>query len=101
MRESKSHKTTARRIAKKYNTEYNEGKGADIVTRRVAVEVEPAETLRDGMRQLRGYRKRVYIAGPNQEAVDKALEVTKGTTVGVMDKEGNIVKPSTRKRSRT
>jgi len=97
MPESKSHKTVANRIARKYNTEYNEGAGADIVTSQVAVEVEPPETMSDAMRQLRGYRKRVYIAGINQEAVEKALEITKGTTVGVMDSQGNILKRSTRK----
>jgi len=29
MAESRSHKTTANRIAKKMNTEYNNGKGVD------------------------------------------------------------------------
>jgi len=98
MPESKSHTTTANRIARKYRTEYTEGPGADISTSRVAVEVEPPDTVSDAMVQLRGYRKPVYIAGTNQEAVEKALEVTKGTSVGVMDNQGNIVKRSTRER---
>lgn len=98
MPESKSHKTTANRIASKYSTEYDKGAGADIQTSRVAVEVEPLESVSDGMRQLQGYRKSVYIAGTNQAAVDRALELTKGTTVGVMDSHGNIVKRSSRKK---
>jgi hypothetical protein len=48
------------------------------------------------MRQLRGYRKPVYVAGTNKGAVAKALEATKGTTVGVMDNQGNIIRKSTR-----
>jgi len=97
MPESRSHRATANRIAKKHKTQYNEGKGADILTPRIAAEVEPPESVADAMRQLRGYQKRVYIVGTNQEAVKKALEVTEGTTVGVMDNQGNIVKRSTRK----
>ena len=98
MPESKSHKTTSNRIARKYRTEYNKGAGADIQSSQVVVEVEPPESVSDAMRQLLGYRKSVYIAGTNQEAVNKALEVTKGSTVGVMDSQGNIVKRSTRKK---
>lgn len=98
MPESRSHKTTANRIARKYNTQYNEGQGADIQTSRIAVEVETPETVLDAKRQLQGYRKPVYIAGTNQEAVETALEITKGTTVGVMDNQGNILKKSARKK---
>ncbi len=98
MSESKSHKTTANRIAEKYKTDYNTGKGADIKTSKIAVEVETENTVNDGFRQLRGHNKPVYIAGTNKAAVDKALEATKGTTVGVMDNQGKIVKKSTRKK---
>jgi len=98
MTESRSHKTTANRIAKKMNTEYNNGKGVDINSTNATIEVETPETVADAPRQLRGHRGPVYIAGTNKEAVNKALETTKGTTVGVMDSQGNIVKPSTRKR---
>ena len=99
MPESRAHKTAANRIAQTYGTEYNDGPGADIQTSRLAVEVEPAETVSAAMAQLQGYRKPVYIAGTNQQAVEKALEITEGTTVGVMDSQGNIVKRSSRKRA--
>jgi hypothetical protein len=98
MYDSSSHDATARRIARTLNAEYTEGKGADIVTEGAAIEVEPPETIGDAMRKLRGYRKGVYIAGTNREALKKALEVTAGTTVGVMNNSGDIVKGSTRKR---
>lgn len=37
MSESKSHKTTANRIAKKYNTDYNNGKGVDVKSQRATI----------------------------------------------------------------
>ena len=98
MSETKSHKTTSNRIAKKYGVEYNDGKGVDIKSIRATVEVETPDTVNDALGQLRGHRGPVYIAGTNQEAVEKALETTKGTTVGVMDNQGKIVKRSTRKK---
>lgn len=97
MAESRSHKAAANRIARKFNTNYESQDGVDVVTDRIAVEVETPGTVADGVRQLRGHRKPAYIAGTNQEAVRKALERTEGTTIGVMDNQGRIVKRSTRK----
>ena len=98
MGSGRSHNIAAKRIARKYNTEYNEGRGPDINTPSVTIEVETPETVKDGIRQLQGFRKPVYIAGSNQQAVEAALAATDGTTIGVMDAQGNIVKKSTRKR---
>ncbi|MEK6556823.1 MAG: hypothetical protein AABZ14_00785 [Candidatus Margulisiibacteriota bacterium] len=61
------------------------------------VEVETAASMPEGLGQLRGHRGPVYIAGVNKEAVQKALDATANTTVGVMDNQGNIVKKSTMK----
>ncbi len=96
MAEDRSHKTTANRIAKKYGVDYNNREGVDIKSSRATIEVETPDTVSEATSQLRGHRGPVYIAGTNQNAVDKALEVTKGTTIGVMDNQGNIVKRSTR-----
>ncbi len=98
MPESRSHKTAANRIAQKLGAEYNDGEGVDVKSRRGTVEVETPETVADATGQLRGHRGPVYIAGTNQDAVDKALEVTQGTTIGVMDNQGKVVKRSTRKK---
>ena len=98
MPESRSHKITARRIANKLHTEYNNADGVDIKSKEATVEVETPETVSDAPGQLRGHRGPAYIAGTNKEAVNKALEVSKGTTIGVMDNQGNIIKPSARKR---
>jgi len=98
MAESRSHKATANRISQKYRTDYNNGKGVDIKSKKASIEVEIPETVADAPMQLRGHRGPVYIAGTNQDAVSKALDVTKGTTIGVMDNKGNILKSSTRKK---
>jgi hypothetical protein len=98
MTESRSHKTTANRIAKKFKTDYNSGEGVDIKSKRANVEVETLETVSYAPSQLRGHRGPSYIAGTNKAAVEKAIEATKGTTIGVMDNQGKIVKKSTRKR---
>lgn len=98
MSENRSHKTTANRIAKKYGTEYNDGKGVDIKSKKATIEIETAKTVAEALGQLRGHRGPAYIAGTNKEATDKALEVTNGTTIGVMDNKGDIIKSSTRKK---
>ena len=98
MSPSRSHDIASKRIATKLGTDYNKGAGPDINTPTKAVEVETEKTVEDGLRQLQGFKKSVYIAGSNQEAVNAALKATKGTTVGVMDAQRNIVKRSSRKK---
>lgn len=97
MAEDRSHKTTVNRLSKMFGTKPQE-KGADIQTNNLVIEVETEKTINEGISQLQGYKKRVYIAGVNKETVEQALDATKGTTVGVMDNQGNIVKKSTRKK---
>jgi hypothetical protein len=92
------HDKVAERIARSSGTDYNKGKGADVQTSSIAVEVETERTPSDGLQQLQGHRKPSYIAGTNPKAVEKAIEATEGTTVGVMDEYGNIVRRSTRRR---
>lgn len=98
MAESRAHLIASNRIAKKYGVEYNKGKGVDVRSKRATVEVETAGTVAEAPTQLKGHKGPVYIAGANQETIDKALEVTKGTTIGVMDSHGKVIKSSTRKR---
>ena len=78
--------------------DYNSGKGVDIRGKAKTVEVETPGTVGGTLGQLRGHRGPVYISGTNKAAVEKALEATKGTTVGVMGNQGNIVKSSSRKK---
>ena len=51
--ESKSNKTTANRIAKILQTEYNNGKGVDIKSTRATIEVETPETVVDAPSHLK------------------------------------------------
>lgn len=92
------HDDTAKRLARKEGVDYNRGQGPDVNSPRRAIEVETATTVRDGLRQLQGFKKPVYIAGASAKATKAALDATQGTTVGVMDPNGKIVKPSTRGR---
>ena len=96
MTESRSHLTTANRLAKKFNTEYNRGQGADIQTADFAIEVETPESIGDAGRQLQGYQIDVFVAGTNQDAVDRALERYKNSSIGVMNNQGEIIKRSSR-----
>ena len=96
MSESRSHRTTANRLAARYGAEYNTGPGADIKADGITIEVETPDTVADAGRQLQGHRGPVYVAGTNKEAVDRALDRFDDSTIGVMDNRGNIVKPSTR-----
>lgn len=92
------HDKTAESLASKEGVEYNKGQGPDVNSGRRAIEVETADTARDGLRQLQGFNKPVYIAGADAEATKAALEATQDTTVGVMNSQGKIVKRSTRRR---
>ena len=90
------HDIFAMRIAKKFGVEYNPGSGPDIETPKMTIEVETAHTVSDGYRQLRGYRKPVYIAGTDDLAILSAHAATMDCSVGVMDQNGNIRRPSSR-----
>ncbi len=93
-----THDKTALRIAKKQGATYNPGQGPDINTSRRAIEVASAGTIKGAMRRLRGFQKPVYMAGKDPSATKAALKAVEGTTVGVMDPNGNVLKRSTRKR---
>ena len=93
------HDTTARRIANKKGASYNRGKGPDIKTTRQVIEVETVNSIKDGARQLHRYRQSVYVAGADDAATKAAFEHYQGTTIGVMDPSGKIVRRSTRQKS--
>lgn len=94
------HDEVAKRIAKKQGTTYNRGKGADVGNSQRKIEVETTSTVGDAARQLAGYQKPVYVAGADAEATKKALQRYKGTTIGVMNSRGQILKRSTRGRKK-
>lgn len=92
------HDKTAQQIAQNKGASYNKGPGPDIKTSRQTIEVETPNTIGDAGLQLQGYRGPVYIAVTNDKDIPKAVKRYDGTTIGVMDPSGKVVKPSTRKR---
>ncbi len=95
--ETRSHKIVGNRLAKKFKTQYNCGHGADIKTQSIAIVVVAPHAFAHAPRLLQGHRKPVFMAATNKAAIKKALAFTQGTSIGVMDNHGKIIKPSTRK----
>lgn len=91
---NKAHTATANRIAKRYQAVYNDGDGIDIACDHMLIEVETTATIAEGVARLNGRSERAYVAVTNKEGVAEALRLTQGTSVGVMDPRGNIVKES-------
>lgn len=90
------HDKVAEKIAKAQGTKYESAEGPDINTPKFTVEVEINKNkFSEGIRQLRGFKKPVYLGVPD-DILNEALGRTKGTTIGVMNKRGKIVKRSTR-----
>ncbi len=92
------HDKTAEQIAENKGASYNKGPGPDVKTPRQTIEVETPNTIGDAGRQLQGHRGPVYIAVTDDKDIPKAVERYDGTTIGVMDSSGKVVKPSSRKR---
>ena len=78
MAESRSHKTTANRIAKKMNTEYNDGKGVAIKSTKATIEVETPETVGDALGQLQGHRARLILPARTKKPSIKLWRQQKG-----------------------
>lgn len=92
------HDDTAKRIADQKGADYNKGPGPDIKTQRQTIEVETSNTIGDAGRQLQGHKGPVYVAVTDDKDIPKAVERYDGTTIGVMNSSGKVVKPSSRKR---
>ena len=91
------HDKIAEQIAEKIGTEYKSHKGIDIVKDKV-IEVETkGNSLFQGLQQVIRSQKPRYLA-VNKPNIKNALEITKGTGVGVMGPTGRIIKKASRKR---
>ena len=93
------HDKTAQSIADQKGADYNKVPGPDIKTPRQTIEVETGNTIGDAGRQLQGHRGPVYVAVTDDKDIPKAVERYDGTSIGVMDSAGEVIKPSSRKRS--
>lgn len=93
---SSKHDQAAQRLANQLGTEYNRGKGPDVITKDQVTETETVNTIADAARQLSGFQKPAYVQGADPAATEKALEHYGDTTIGVRNPQGKIVKRSTR-----
>ena len=88
----------AKALAEKHGVKYNRGKGPDIRTEKITINVETVRTLGTACGRLRGFRGPVYVACANDADIEYAKDVIAGKTVGLMNNKGRILKRSTRGR---
>jgi hypothetical protein len=91
---NKAHTATVNRIVRRYGGREGLELNVDIQTSDRTIEVETEATIGRGVRQLKKLAGLVYLAVTNKEALPEALRATHGSHIGVMDPQGNIVKPA-------
>jgi len=92
------HDEIANKLAKKFKIEYKSDKGIDLVLKDKVIEVETKKSsLSQGIGHVVKSQKVRYLA-VNKINVSNALEVTKGTGVGVMGETGRIIKKASREK---
>ena len=91
---NKAHTATANRIARRYGCSVNVDGSPDIQAAELVVEVETSATVRKAIQRLQNFDRPAFVAVTNKEAILEALRYAQGTTVGVMDPHGEIVKQS-------
>lgn len=90
---NKAHTATVNRIAQRYGVEANLGDGPDIRADGTTIEVETTATIEAAIERLRNWPTTIYIAVTNKEGLREAMQLTAGTKIGVMDPQGEIVRP--------
>jgi hypothetical protein len=98
LRGNKAHATTVNRIVRRYRGKPGLDLSVDVQTPEGIIEVETEATISRGIRRLKTFRGPVYLAVTNREALPEALRATDGSRIGVMDPQGNIVRPSGQRR---
>jgi hypothetical protein len=93
-RVNKAHTATVNRIIRRYAGASAWDINVDIRTSEAIIEVETEATIHRGVRRLKTFEGPVYLAVTNREALPEALRATNGSHIGVMDPQGNIVKPA-------
>jgi len=94
---AKSHDVAARRIAKILSGRYRSNKSPDVKGSRGRVEVKStANEIPEALRQLGGGSGNAYVALPSPEH-PKALRRLSSRKTGLMNYQGKVIKPSTRK----
>ena len=88
----------AKALAEKHGGRYHRGRGPDLRTDKITINVETSPTLRTACGRLRGFRGPVYIACANDADLENAKLILTGKTVGLMNNKGRVLKKSTRGR---
>jgi hypothetical protein len=91
---NKAHTAAANRIAKRFGTTASDDGSPDVQTHEVTIEVETSATIRAAIRRLKDADRPAFVAVTNKEALVDALRYAHGTSVGVMDPHGEIVRQS-------
>jgi hypothetical protein len=92
------HDEIAKKLAKKFHTEYKHNKGIDLITPDRVVEIETKKAgIYQGIKQVEKSSKARYLA-VNKINIDYALGATQGTGIGVMSESGKIIKKASRKK---
>ena len=93
-----SHDRAAKVVAKRLRGRYNPRTSPDVKGNRGRAEVKSsADEIPEALRQLAGGIGPAFVVLPKPEH-KKALERLAGLKTGLTDYQGNIAKPSTRKR---
>lgn len=93
-----SHDRAAKLIARKLDGKYNRAGSPDVKGRYGSAEVKStAEEIPEALRQLSGSKGPAYIALPKREH-NQAVRRLTGLKTGLLDYQGKVLKPSTRKK---
>ena len=91
---NKAHTATLNRICLRYGVQPTPEGPYDIQTEDVIIEVETSASVDEAVGRLRSLTCAAYIAVTNKEGIDFAINQTTDTCIGILDPQGNVVKPS-------
>lgn len=91
---NKAHTATLNRICQRYGVEPSLKGDFDIKTDGLIIEVETTASIYEAVEKLRDQRGPVYIAITNKEGLKVALKSVEQTEIGIMDPQGNVMRPS-------
>jgi hypothetical protein len=89
---NKAHTATLNRIAHRYGATIRLEEGCHLQTPHGFVGVETAATVGRRIRDLKKRKGPAYVAVTNKESLAETLRASRGSRIGVMDPQGNIVK---------
>ena len=92
---NKAHTATLNRICRRYGLSANQdGEPFDIQTGELVIEVETSASVPEAVTRLTSLPAPVYIAVTNKEGIGFAREQVEGTSIGLLDPKGDVIRPS-------